>query len=707
METKPYSLQAPEAIAKEYGGNKQKIAQAVQMGIVNPTAALLAGMFIDRMRNAAPAEQAPTQTVAEEVFNPQPAPSMPAQGLAAMRQPQMPQGMPPQGMPPQGMPPQGLAAMQQPQMPSMASGGAIGYARGDEIKALREKLRLAKATRDNLYFDREQPYTRSVSSLEPTGGISPYGEQTSPFTMTEDTFSSLVDTDDFDDEVPVYGEENSVIEEKPTTALDALIRDRNNLREEYLNARGDERRRLKTGLELINNEIVDLQSGDDSEMLPREVNQVDENGEVIGGGLQTIVDTPVDEQFVLGEENLGLQSEGNIGLQPPELQPEAGTLLDPQSYSEAPEPSRSEQTYADLQAMLTDVDKDSEMTAEAVQARADKEKREDTLTALAEFGFRMAASDSPYFLQAAGEAGAGTAPTFKDAIARSRTTVEDARKERALADANARVERIDILKDSLNYLQGEDKLKAEKELKREEFALKERSKDKDVGIANIYAAAQDKESFSERQYNETLKQVKKEFPDLSESQQTAKVTQILKGKTGGVTYEDFQPTYIASLEAEVSHRDATRTQILSGAMGDEVLDEYNRLAIDPAKQRDYVTKQMEIRGPELMENFRRIRRRNQELMGIDPPSSDSGGGKPGGSSDDESGGESDTTPVVEGFQQGKFRGVTNDAWGKLNENKNDPSAVKQFAKQFGIKESEVLKALEAWQKTMGDIPDSI
>ena len=128
METKPYSLQAPEDIAKEYGGNKQKIAQAVQMGIVNPTAALLAGMFIDRMRNAAPAEQVPTQTVAEEVFSPQPAPSMPAQGLAAMQQPQMPQGMPPQGMPPQG-----LAAMQQTQMPSMASGGVIGYARGDEI----------------------------------------------------------------------------------------------------------------------------------------------------------------------------------------------------------------------------------------------------------------------------------------------------------------------------------------------------------------------------------------------------------------------------------------------------------------------------------------------------------------------------------------------------------------------------------------------
>ena len=116
---------------------------------------------------------------------------------------------------------------------------------------------------------------------------------------------------------------------------------------------------------------------------------------------------------------------------------------------------------------------------------------------------------------------------------------------------------------------------------------------------------------------------------------------------------------------------------------------------------------MRIRGPELMQYFDRMEQKNLELMGIDPPSSDSGGGKPGGSSDDESGGEPDTTPVVEGFEQGKFRGVTNDAWGKLSENKNDPSAIKEFAKQFGIEESEVLKALEDWQKTMGKIPDSI
>jgi hypothetical protein len=68
METKPYRLQAPEDIAKEYGGNKQRIAEAMQMGLVDPTAGVLAGMFIDRMRSAQVAEMAPQPTVAQQVM---------------------------------------------------------------------------------------------------------------------------------------------------------------------------------------------------------------------------------------------------------------------------------------------------------------------------------------------------------------------------------------------------------------------------------------------------------------------------------------------------------------------------------------------------------------------------------------------------------------------------------------------------------------
>ena len=84
MQTKPYDLQSPEQIAKDYGGNKQKIAEAMQMGILDPTAGTLAGMFIDRMRSAAQQEAAPQQSVAQQVFAPPAPPPMAAPaGLGA------------------------------------------------------------------------------------------------------------------------------------------------------------------------------------------------------------------------------------------------------------------------------------------------------------------------------------------------------------------------------------------------------------------------------------------------------------------------------------------------------------------------------------------------------------------------------------------------------------------------------------------------
>jgi len=105
-----YSITAPEEIAKEYGGNKKKIQQAAAQGLINPTEAVMAGMFIDRMRNAAQAEQAQQPTVAEQVMNPQP--QMPPQGMAATPQAQQMAQRPPQ----MGMP---------QQMPRMAMGGGV------------------------------------------------------------------------------------------------------------------------------------------------------------------------------------------------------------------------------------------------------------------------------------------------------------------------------------------------------------------------------------------------------------------------------------------------------------------------------------------------------------------------------------------------------------------------------------------------------
>jgi hypothetical protein len=126
METKPYNLQSPEQIAKDYGGNKQKIAEAMQMGVLDPTAGTLAGMFIDRMRSAAQAEAAPQQSVAQQTFAP-PAPAAPPMGAPAGlgATPQAPAMPPMNATPPMGaVPPQG-------EMPMMAEGGMVPpYASG-------------------------------------------------------------------------------------------------------------------------------------------------------------------------------------------------------------------------------------------------------------------------------------------------------------------------------------------------------------------------------------------------------------------------------------------------------------------------------------------------------------------------------------------------------------------------------------------------
>lgn len=112
---KPFSIQAPEDIAKEYAGNKQKIAQAAQMGVVDPTAAVLAGMFIDRMRSAQVMEGRQQPTVAQQVLGGGGAPApLAANPAASAGMGALPPMSPPPSMPPQEMP--------QPEM-AMAAGG--------------------------------------------------------------------------------------------------------------------------------------------------------------------------------------------------------------------------------------------------------------------------------------------------------------------------------------------------------------------------------------------------------------------------------------------------------------------------------------------------------------------------------------------------------------------------------------------------------
>lgn len=115
---KPFSIQAPEDIAKEYAGNKQKIAQAAQMGTIDPTAAVLAGMFIDRMRSAQVMEGAQQPTVAQQVLG-----GVPPQGAGA---PPPPMGAP-MAPPPMAPPPQDMGmAPPPPEMDMVPQGMADG-----------------------------------------------------------------------------------------------------------------------------------------------------------------------------------------------------------------------------------------------------------------------------------------------------------------------------------------------------------------------------------------------------------------------------------------------------------------------------------------------------------------------------------------------------------------------------------------------------
>lgn len=122
-------------VAERYGGNKQKIAQAAAIGALGPEGPLLAvtaGMYIDRMRAAQMQEQAPQQTVAQQVLAPQAGmppqapPAPPAQGLGAiapeqMGAPSVPAASAPAPAPDASQSPMGMA--DGGYLPPYASGG--------------------------------------------------------------------------------------------------------------------------------------------------------------------------------------------------------------------------------------------------------------------------------------------------------------------------------------------------------------------------------------------------------------------------------------------------------------------------------------------------------------------------------------------------------------------------------------------------------
>lgn len=133
---KPMSLTTPESIAREYGGNKKKIAEAARMGLLDPTAAVMAGMFIDKMRAAATAEQAQDTTVAQDILGgglgalptppQQQTPPMPAQAAMQAQQAQ------PQAAPVRPELMQGVAALPADNIGEYAGGGIVAFGTGGD-----------------------------------------------------------------------------------------------------------------------------------------------------------------------------------------------------------------------------------------------------------------------------------------------------------------------------------------------------------------------------------------------------------------------------------------------------------------------------------------------------------------------------------------------------------------------------------------------
>ena len=118
---------------------------------------------------------------------------------------------------------------------------------------------------------------------------------------------------------------------------------------------------------------------------------------------------------------------------------------------------------------------------------ADKAKKQDLYTAMAEFGFRMAGSDSPYFLQAAGKAGTDTIPSIKAATKDATARKKDAQEKLALNDIASRQEKISMLGIASQKATGERKLQLDAQIANAQNELRQYMADLNYDAAKLYA----------------------------------------------------------------------------------------------------------------------------------------------------------------------------------------------------------------------------
>jgi hypothetical protein len=412
METKPYNIQSPEGIAKEYAGNKQRIAQATQMGLLDPTAAVLAGMFIDRMRMAQSQEQVPQQTVAQQVLTPQP--QMPQQpmgaGLGATPQAaQLAAAYPADGQPPPipgpSMPGQGpvmaaegglLALPVDNAMfePSYGSGGIVAFARGADEEGVvdeRERARLRRMMQER--FGSIPEVMRQIPSMSAEDMRRALGEaEAAPVApMPEMTEAPMA--------APAAAvAPPAVVDQGPAANVAA--------------ATTPSPQAIEQAAVAANPEAAQQAAAQ-------------------GGapGLQAYVD-----QY---RQMIGAVPEGE-GLK------------------------------AERAAM------------ERMPAEMAGRKKEDLYTALTQFGFGLAGSQSPYFLQAAGQAGSQVMPTITGAMKDRRAAEAEAIKRRADLDRADRGEQ-------LKAIEGGAKMYGEEMTREQQLKIAEMNRKAQLEAANITA----------------------------------------------------------------------------------------------------------------------------------------------------------------------------------------------------------------------------
>lgn len=329
-----YDIQSPESIAKEYGGNKQRIAQAAQGGMIDPTAAVMAGMYIDRMSNAQAAQASAPLTVAQQVLNP-PNPRPAPAGTQYSQQ--------------------GLPSI--PSNAQYSDGGIVGYAVGGLAEGIEQARR--KATK--------------------------YGQTPFP----EDAFAKEYDRPQ-DVLFSVYDRARSGLAGLMENTFDPPA-------PEVYDPHGVER----------DPESVAISEGS---LLP------DGGGE----GLDyAIPDRPAEETppAPIGVPGT-LTGEPRIEGTPP--------FAPAREAAEAEEYMRLEGDYPELEAYREYL--------KGEEGRQDKRRRDDFWSAVAQFGFNMAGSESPYLYQAAGEAGSKTMPFIQESTQAQRDAKRTSRKGLAELD---------------------------------------------------------------------------------------------------------------------------------------------------------------------------------------------------------------------------------------------------------------------------------